>query len=142
MQVNPAFGSILSVPMGQKDVPARSGQLESGDVSQSAAKQLDSAVDGVGESSKSRSSEHGQGKKDGSSSEPDLQESLKKLNEAVQLYRKSNLQFTIDKDTSTTVVKVVDSETDQVIRQIPSEDALRIAKAIDDFKGLLLKDKA
>lgn len=142
MQVNPAFGSILPAQMGQKDLSVRRGPVENSDVSQPAVKQLDVAVDGAGESSKSQSSEHDQNKKDGPASEEDLQESLQKLNEAVQVYRKSNLQFTIDKDTSATVVKVIDSETDQVIRQIPSEDALRIAKAIDDFKGLLLQDKA
>ncbi|OWY37908.1 flagellar biosynthesis protein FlaG [Xenophilus sp. AP218F] len=77
--------------------------------------------------------------------EPDiakqLQESVKQLNNTASLYN-SNLQFSVDKDTGTTVVKVVDTETKQVIRQIPSEEALRIAKAIGDFKGLLLKDKA
>ena len=70
-----------------------------------------------------------------------LQDSVKQLNNTASLYN-SNLQFSVDKDTGTTVVKVVDTETKQVIRQIPSEEALRIAKAIGDFKGLLLKDTA
>jgi len=54
----------------------------------------------------------------------------------------SKLEFSVDKETSIEVVKVVDQDTNKVIRQIPSEDAIRIAKAIGDFKGLLLKDKA
>ncbi|WP_062786502.1 MULTISPECIES: flagellar protein FlaG [Aquitalea] len=71
----------------------------------------------------------------------ELQNSVKQLNDVAKLYS-SQLEFSVDKETNIQVVKVVDQETHQVIRQIPSEDAIRIAKAIDDFKGLLLKDKA
>jgi len=53
-----------------------------------------------------------------------------------------NLQFTVDDDTGRTVVKVMDSATDQVIRQIPSEEILSIAKALDKLSGLLLEQKA
>jgi flagellar protein FlaG len=40
------------------------------------------------------------------------------------------------------VVKVVDTETDQVIRQIPSEEMLAIARNIDRLQGLLVKQEA
>ncbi len=53
-----------------------------------------------------------------------------------------NLQFTVDEDTGRTVVKVMDGATDQVIRQIPSEEILSIAKALDKLSGLLLEQKA
>ncbi len=53
-----------------------------------------------------------------------------------------NLQFSLDEDTGRTVVKVVDSGTNEVIRQIPSEELLAISKALDMFSGLLLKQKA
>ncbi|MCB1886715.1 MAG: flagellar protein FlaG [Rhodocyclaceae bacterium] len=53
-----------------------------------------------------------------------------------------NLQFTVDDDTGRTVVKVMDGATDQVIRQIPSEEILSIAKALDKLSGLLLEQKA
>jgi flagellar protein FlaG len=71
----------------------------------------------------------------------DLQPALSKLNEAVQHYD-SQLEFSVDKETDISVVKVVDKETQKVIRQIPSEEAISISKAIDDFRGLLIKDKA
>ncbi|WP_232538589.1 flagellar protein FlaG [Chromobacterium phragmitis] len=70
-----------------------------------------------------------------------LEDSVKQLNNTASLYN-SSLLFSVDKDTGSTVVKVVDKDNNKVIRQIPSEEALRIAKAIGDFKGLLLKDKA
>lgn len=53
-----------------------------------------------------------------------------------------NLQFSVDEETGRSVVKIVDSSTDEVIRQMPSEELLMIAKALDKFTGLLLKQKA
>lgn len=70
-----------------------------------------------------------------------LQESLERVNEAVKVFN-SSVRFSVDEETKQQVVKVVDVETDEVIRQIPSEDVLAIARAFDKLQGLLLKDKA
>lgn len=53
-----------------------------------------------------------------------------------------NLQFSLDEETGRSVVRVVDSTTNEVIRQFPSEELLAIAKALDKFTGLMLKQKA
>ncbi|NMG45883.1 flagellar protein, partial [Aromatoleum toluvorans] len=53
-----------------------------------------------------------------------------------------NLRFSIDEDTGRTLVKLVDSTTDEVIRQIPSEEVLAISKALDRLQGLLIQQKA
>ena len=53
-----------------------------------------------------------------------------------------NLLFSIDDDTGRTIVKVVDAQTDEVIRQMPSEEVLAISKAIDKLKGVLIQQKA
>jgi flagellar protein FlaG len=53
-----------------------------------------------------------------------------------------NLQFMIDGETGKTVIRVVDSATKEVIRQIPNEEVLAIARALDRLQGLLLKGKA
>jgi len=50
--------------------------------------------------------------------------------------------FPFDDDTGRTVVKVVDASTDEVIRQIPSEEVLAIAKALDKLQGVLIKQEA
>lgn len=52
-----------------------------------------------------------------------------------------NLLFSIDDDSGRTIVKVVDNATKEVIRQIPSEEILSIAKALDRLKGLLIKQE-
>ncbi|MGE5384968.1 MAG: flagellar protein FlaG [Betaproteobacteria bacterium] len=54
----------------------------------------------------------------------------------------NNLEFSIDDDTGKTVVKVMDTATKEVIRQIPSEEILEIARALDRLQGLFLRQKA
>jgi flagellar protein FlaG len=39
-------------------------------------------------------------------------------------------------------VTVVDSSTQQVVRQIPTEDIMKIARNIDRMQGLLFSDRA
>lgn len=60
-----------------------------------------------------------------------------------------NLQFNIDEDTGITVITVRDSQSDEVIRQIPSEELLSLARRVkemrddaEDIKGVLLHAKA
>jgi flagellar protein FlaG len=53
-----------------------------------------------------------------------------------------NLQFMVDGETGKTVIRVVDGATKEVIRQIPNEEVLAIAQAMDRLQGLLLKGKA
>lgn len=54
----------------------------------------------------------------------------------------SNLEFSVDGDTGKTVVRVVDASTQELIRQIPSEEMLSIARHMDRLEGLLIKSKA
>ncbi|MBU1394709.1 MAG: flagellar protein FlaG [Gammaproteobacteria bacterium] len=71
-----------------------------------------------------------------------LQNAVDSLNKALQQSNK-NLEFTVDTETKDPVVKLVDSETGDVIRQYPSEEALSIARAIDTFQqGMLIKQEA
>ncbi|MGZ8161266.1 MAG: flagellar protein FlaG [Methylobacter sp.] len=72
--------------------------------------------------------------KNSDDSESDLQQAVSKLNEFVQT-RQSNLQFSIDKESGTLIVKVIDSKSEKVIRQIPTEETLRLARALVDQKG-------
>ena len=54
----------------------------------------------------------------------------------------ADLQFSVDEDSQRTIIKIVDQETKEVLRQIPSVEALAIAKALDQAQGLLIKQKA
>lgn len=62
-----------------------------------------------------------------------------------QVLRQSNhnLQFSVDSDTKKPVVKMIDTETGEMIRQIPSEETLAISRSIDRFQqGVLLRQEA
>ncbi|WP_286184322.1 flagellar protein FlaG [Pantoea sp. Cy-639] len=52
-----------------------------------------------------------------------------------------NLEFFTDEESGKIVVKVVASETGELIRQIPSEEALRIAHSLSDVKSVLFDAK-
>lgn len=54
----------------------------------------------------------------------------------------SDLKFTVDEETGIQVVKVVDTKTKDVIRQMPSEEILAIAQALDQLQGLIIHQKA
>ena len=56
-----------------------------------------------------------------------------KISEYVQNLQR-DLQFNIDKESGRVVVRVIDSKTDELIRQIPSEEVLALAKS-DLFEG-------
>ncbi|AUH49683.1 flagellar biosynthesis protein FlaG [Chromobacterium sp. ATCC 53434] len=115
-------------------------QAPSNDPNQPVLADSSQAVAAAGQSQQQQSSADAQQKQQ--TDPKQLQDSVNQLNSMAEELNNSSLQFSVDKDTGSTVVKVVDKDNNKVIRQIPSEEALRIAKAIGDFKGLLLKDKA
>jgi flagellar protein FlaG len=70
-----------------------------------------------------------------------VKQKVAELNQYVQnLERK--LQFSVDDNSGDTVVKVIDKETDELIRQIPSEELLEVKHAIDEYRGILFETKA
>lgn len=64
-------------------------------------------------------------------SERDVQEAVEKVNQYAEI-QKVNLQLEVEKELKTVIVKVVDRETDEVIRQIPSEQTIALAKRLDE----------
>jgi flagellar protein FlaG len=70
----------------------------------------------------------------------DVESAVKKVNQVVQAAAR-DIEFSVDKASGETVVKVVDRATKQVIRQIPSEEMLAISQSIDKLQGLLVKQE-
>lgn len=66
---------------------------------------------------------------------------VEELNEAIRQIN-TGLEFSQDEETGWTVVKVIDRETKETLRQFPSEEALAIAHSLDRMKGLLLQQTA
>ena len=71
----------------------------------------------------------------------DLDNAVKQLNDYVQNLQR-DLQFSIDKGSGRTIIKVIDSETKEIIRQFPSEEILKAAQQIHAGNGLIIHAKA
>jgi flagellar protein FlaG len=78
-------------------------------------------------------------------SRDEVSAAVKKMNDAM-LGSSQSLQFSIDEDSKDIVVKVIDQNTKEVVRQMPSKEALQIAKSIDKLQqqqqGLLIDQTA
>lgn len=83
----------------------------------------------------------GQTQRQPAADQAEVRQALDEVREALAPVAQ-NLQFSIDDETGTTVIKIIDSSTDEVIKQIPSEEILAIAKAIDKLQGLLIRQEA
>jgi flagellar protein FlaG len=70
-----------------------------------------------------------------------LQEAVRILNEQVSS-KTQGLGFSYDSSIKNAVITVRNTETGQVVRQIPGEDILRMAHNLDQLKGILYNEKA
>jgi flagellar protein FlaG len=66
---------------------------------------------------------------------------VKKLNDYVAPALQT-IEFSIDDETDRIVVKVVDTSTQKVLRQIPNEEVLAISKTLDKLQGLVVRQTA
>jgi flagellar protein FlaG len=80
--------------------------------------------------------------RDADTEQPQLsvQEAVKHLEHFVSIAR-ADISFSIDEASGVQVVKIMDRESKEVIRQFPSEEAIRIAQALDKLQGIFVKDK-
>jgi len=62
---------------------------------------------------------------------------LAEINESLRM-SSIGVQFEFDKEADTMVVKVVDVESGELIRQMPSEEVVRISRALGKLQGLLV----
>lgn len=70
----------------------------------------------------------------------EIEFAVKNINMALQKLSQ-NIVFSVDAESNRTIVKVIDRQTHEIIRQMPSAEALEISKALDRVQGLLLKQK-
>ena len=70
-----------------------------------------------------------------------LQEAAQKISSHLNI-KNNSLEFSVDQASGKNVVKIIDKTTKEVVRQIPSEEALHIAEALDELdeirQGLIL----
>jgi flagellar protein FlaG len=79
---------------------------------------------------------------------PDPQEARRALKEATEKLNKQmtqnqrNLSFSVDDVSNKIVVTVKNTQNGEVVRQIPSEVALRVANNLENMKGLFKDEKS
>lgn len=65
-----------------------------------------------------------------------IQEAVSNIQEFVQSVRR-DINFAVDDSSGRVVVKVTDTKSGDVIRQIPSEEALKLAESLSEARSLL-----
>ncbi len=53
-----------------------------------------------------------------------------------------DLSFSVDDSTGDVVVKVIDGDSGKIVRQIPSEEILRLTERLDEMRSLMFEAKA
>lgn len=77
---------------------------------------------------------------DGSGSERQIEKALLQLTAHVQNLQR-RLEFSVDEESGETIVRVVDRETKEVIRQIPSAELLAIEERLRSAAGVLVAER-
>lgn len=68
-----------------------------------------------------------------------VEEAINRLNEQMAANGR-DLRFSIDQRLDRTVVTVRSSASGEIVRQIPDESLLRVARSIEDLKGILYNE--
>ncbi|MBM7560040.1 flagellar protein FlaG [Marinitoga litoralis] len=64
-----------------------------------------------------------------------------KLNNLKEIF-KGEVRFEVDNDIDMIIVKIVDKNSKKIIRQIPSETAVKMAEMLDKLEGIFLDTRA
>lgn len=70
-----------------------------------------------------------------------VESAVSSIQEFVQSVRR-NINFSLEAGSDRVVVKVTDADSGDVIRQIPSEEALQMAENLEEVRSLLFNAKA
>ncbi len=114
---SPSSSSSVASPQATKQIPGANGDVaaKNGQEKKSSANPLDESA---------------------------LKRATDAANQAVQQIRNTDLSFSVDKGTGTIVVKIEDTKTHQLIKQIPAQEMLELAKRLKEVTGILIKDQA
>ena len=70
-----------------------------------------------------------------------LERISQELNDEFRIFNTA-LSFSVDDNTGRTVIKILDQETEKVVREIPTDDMLRIAAKLTDAIGRIVDETA
>lgn len=68
-------------------------------------------------------------------------QAVQKVRDFLQITRR-DLEFSVDKESGRTIIRVLDAATGELVRQIPPDEVLTIAKRLDQPEGVLFRGHA
>jgi flagellar protein FlaG len=71
-----------------------------------------------------------------------VQKAVESFKRMIETQAPNSLAFAVDSSTGKTIVRITDVQTGEMIRQIPSEEMLEIARSLDKLQGVLLNKQA
>ena len=77
----------------------------------------------------------------GQAKQEDVNDAVERVRIQVQSLQR-DLNFSVDDSTGQVVIQVLDGDSGKVVRQIPSEDILRLAERLDEMRSLLFEATA
>ena len=66
---------------------------------------------------------------------------VEELNDLVLQVAATKVTFDVDEETGEQIIRVLNKETGEVIRQVPAEELINLAARMDQLKGLILNEK-
>ncbi|RAU40677.1 MULTISPECIES: flagellar protein FlaG [unclassified Pseudomonas] len=124
-RLNMAYPTVQSLPPVSAPVPDRQA------VKPQVVNEATASADA--DTAKSKNSDEDKNSKQ-------LQAAVKEMEKFFQSVRR-NLEFSIDEGSGQVVVKVIATETGEVVRQLPSAEALKIADSLKNANSLLFDAK-
>jgi flagellar protein FlaG len=72
----------------------------------------------------------------------ELVQAVESVQRVVEAKAPNEVMFSIDSDTGRSVVRIVDQQTGETLRQIPPQELIDISKSLEKMQGLLLRGEA
>jgi len=74
-------------------------------------------------------------------SQDQIEKAIESVRQLIEVKAPNELSFSVDETTGKIIVRVSDTKTGDLIRQIPAEELLEIARSLDKLQGLLLRQE-
>ena len=71
----------------------------------------------------------------------EISEVVKEINHLVHQVASTKISFDVDEETGRTVIRVVDKETGEIIRQVPTEELLTLVARMEQLSGLIFNQE-
>ncbi len=75
-------------------------------------------------------------------SKEQVKQAVDSIRKSVESIASNSLNISIDEESGEMIVRITDKETGAVLRQIPSVEALELARSMEKMQGKLLQERA